>query len=250
MRSTRPYVPHLKVSNTREGFFEAAELERVLKHLRRTFRPPVRFAALTGWRRGEVLGLQWANVDFAGGVVRLWTSKNDEGREFPFSALPPLKALLEEQRERTRALERAKGVIVPHVFHRRGRPIREFRKPWKAACVKAGVPGAALPRQLQPERQCRNLERAGVRRMPVAMKLTGHKTEAVYRRYAIADAAALAEGVAKLAKPATPRRRRRAGRSCRFRRRRGRAALSCALKRHNYGTIATAEGLRWLSRRR
>lgn len=34
----------------------------------------------------------------------------------------------------------------------------------------------------------------------VAMKLTGHKTEAVYRRYAIADAAALADGVAKSAK--------------------------------------------------
>jgi hypothetical protein len=40
------------------------------------------------------------------------------------------------------------------------------------------------------------------------MKLTGHKTEAVYRRYAIADAAALAEGVEKLARlhsaPAEP----------------------------------------------
>ena len=32
----------------------------------------------------------------------------------------------------------------------------------------------------------RNLERAGVPRS-VAMKLTGHKTESVYRRYAIAD---------------------------------------------------------------
>jgi len=30
----------------------------------------------------------------------------------------------------------------------------------------------------------RNLERAGVSRS-VAMKMTGHKTEAVYRRYAI-----------------------------------------------------------------
>jgi hypothetical protein len=44
----------------------------------------------------------------------------------------------------------------------------------------------------------RNLERAGVSRS-VAMKLTGHKTEAVYRRYAITSAADLAEGVAKLA---------------------------------------------------
>lgn len=33
-----------------------------------------------------------------------------------------------------------------------------------------------------------------------AMKLSGHKTEAVYRRYAIADSVALEEGVAKLAK--------------------------------------------------
>ncbi|MEX2527231.1 MAG: hypothetical protein WEA09_06290 [Gemmatimonadota bacterium] len=32
------------------------------------------------------------------------------------------------------------------------------------------------------------------------MKLTGHKTESVYRRYAIADPVAPAEGVEKLAR--------------------------------------------------
>lgn len=45
----------------------------------------------------------------------------------------------------------------------------------------------------------RNLERAGVSRS-VAMKLTGHKTEAVFTRYAIADETALQEGVEKLAR--------------------------------------------------
>jgi hypothetical protein len=43
----------------------------------------------------------------------------------------------------------------------------------------------------------RNLERASVSRS-VAMSLTGHKTEAVYRRYSIVDSTAQREGVAKL----------------------------------------------------
>ncbi len=42
-----------------------------------------------------------------------------------------------------------------------------------------------------------NMKRAGVPRS-VAMKLTGHKTESVYRRYAIVDKAMLREGAEKL----------------------------------------------------
>ena len=44
----------------------------------------------------------------------------------------------------------------------------------------------------------RNLERAGVARS-VAMKITGHKTESVYRRYAIVCDADLQEAARKLA---------------------------------------------------
>jgi integrase len=43
----------------------------------------------------------------------------------------------------------------------------------------------------------RNLERAGVPRS-TAMKMVGHKTESIYRRYAIVDEGMLKEGAVKL----------------------------------------------------
>lgn len=196
--SHRPYIPGVAVDNARKGFFEPADFEAVERELPEALRSLVRFLYLTGWRAGEALGLTWAGVDFAGGVVRLepGVTKNREGREFPFDALPPLAELLREQRERTKALERAGGRIIAPVFHRDGRPIRSYACAWNAACKAVGLAGR-LVHDLR-RTAVRNLERAGVSRS-VAMKLTGHKTEAVYRRYAITSAADLSEGVAKLA---------------------------------------------------
>lgn len=44
----------------------------------------------------------------------------------------------------------------------------------------------------------RNLERAGIARS-AAMRMVGHKTEAIYRRYSIVDAKVLEEAAVKLA---------------------------------------------------
>jgi Phage integrase family len=66
---------------------------------------------------------------------------------------------------------------------------------WAEACRKAGLP-ALLFHDLRRS-AVRNLERAGVSRS-VAMKLTGHKTESVYRRYAIVAESDLRGGSAKL----------------------------------------------------
>jgi len=64
----------------------------------------VEFAYLTGWRKTEVLTLLWRNVDFEAGTVRLdpGTTKNDEGRVFPFAVLPALADVLKRQHERTK----------------------------------------------------------------------------------------------------------------------------------------------------
>ncbi|HYS18212.1 MAG TPA: tyrosine-type recombinase/integrase [Candidatus Binatia bacterium] len=86
--------------------------------------------------------------------------------------------------------------MVPSVFHRNGKPIKDYRSAWQNACEAAGLPGR-IPHDFR-RTAVRNLERAGVSRS-VAMKLTGHKTEAVYRRYAIVSEQDLHEAAAKLA---------------------------------------------------
>ena len=192
-----PRIRLLPENNVRKGFADADQAEAICKHLHPDAADAVRFMFITGWRsRSEVLPLTWAQVDLAGGFVRLepGTTKNNEGRSFPL--IPELRRLIERRQEHTRRCERAQGRIIPQVFHRYGRPIRSIRRAWMTACRKAGVPGLLLHDLRRSA--VRNLERAGVSRS-VAMKLTGHKTENVYRRYAIVAENDLREAGIKLA---------------------------------------------------
>jgi integrase len=197
--SNSAHIPALSVQNVRQGFLTMADVEAVASQLDASLRPIARFGALTGWRKGEIVRLRWRQVDFDAGVVRLdpGTTKNDEGREFPFHVYPQLKILLQEQRERTDAVEKSQSRIVPWVFHRNGRPIKSLEGAWRGACKRAGLEGAWFHDLRRTA--VRNLERAGVSRS-VATKLTGHKTESVYLRYAITDKAVMEEGVQKLAR--------------------------------------------------
>ncbi len=196
--ASRPVIKTPNPKNTRAGFFEPKMLAAVIANLPAWARPPVEFMALTGWRSAsEVLPLRWTpNIDQRAKVVRLepGSTKSGGGREFPFATYPALDALLNRQRV---AAERcASAFVFPYTT---GGPIpyKRLRRAWRAAC--RAVPGAKGKLMHDLRRTAvRNLEAAGVSRS-VAMSLTGHLTEAVYRRYAIVDAAAQREGVAKLA---------------------------------------------------
>src|ERR1044072_6364951 len=132
------------------------------------------------------------------------TRDNEERRRawFPFGVLPELANLLRARWEQALSLELATGQSIPLLFHWNDRGTLKEIHPkalyhrWKRACRLAGVP-TRIPHDFR-RTAVRNLERAGVPRS-VAMKLTGHKTEAVYRRYAIACEADLTEGLKKLA---------------------------------------------------
>jgi len=190
-----PRIKLLPENNVRKGFADGHQVEAIARRLRDEVADGVRFAFQTGWRRAEVFSLSWSQVDWSGGFVRLepGMTKNGEGRAFPIT--PALRALLERRQEYTRRCERAQTRIIPLVFHRKGQPVKSFRRTWADACKKTGLPGL-LFHDLRRS-AVRNLERAGVSRS-VAMKLVGHKTESVYRRYAIVAESDLREAGAKL----------------------------------------------------
>ena len=194
---TKPRFPLPRLDNVRKGFFTDEEVRRVISHLPEWYAPAIEFGWLTSWRSSEVKGLTWSQVDFRAGTIRLepGTTKNREGRTFPFNEFPQLDDLLRRQRERTLDLQRLHGQIIPWVFWKDGRQLGDHRDTWVRACRLAGVPGR-LVHDLRRS-AVRNLERAGVPRS-VAMKLTGHKTELIYRRYAISSEADLSDGTAKL----------------------------------------------------
>src|SRR5262249_11397440 len=100
-----PRFPSIDVRNVPTGFLQDPDLRSVLETLPEHLRAVVLFGYYTGWRKGEVIRLTWAAVDFVGGVVRLepGTTKNDEAREFPFGVHAELAEVLRLQREETSA---------------------------------------------------------------------------------------------------------------------------------------------------
>jgi hypothetical protein len=69
----RPHIPKLKEpAQPRKGFFEYGDFVKVRDHLERALRHIAEFEYVTGWRIDtEVLPLEWRQVDFAAGEVRI-----------------------------------------------------------------------------------------------------------------------------------------------------------------------------------
>jgi len=193
----RPPLPAITVSNARQGFVTEEQLETLIEKLPEHLKAPTRFAFLTAWRKEEVFTLRWSSIDLENGTARVEASQSKTGvaREFPFGAMPDLEALILEQRAETTAWERLHGAICPWVFHRDGNRISYIYDDWRKAAEAAML-----------EVLFHDLRRSGIRQMEIAgvarstaMKLSGHKTESTYTRYAITAKSDLEVGVAKIA---------------------------------------------------
>jgi integrase len=159
----------------------------------------VTFAYITGWRvDSEVMALQWHQVDLKAGIVRLEPGMSEKRRGPPVrdDARAPGHARGAEGHDRGPSAQdrqdRPRGCSTG-----RGKPIKCFRRSWELACEAAGCPGR-IPHDSR-RTAVRNLERAGVSRS-AGMRMVGHKTESIYRRYAITSESDIREAAEKLAR--------------------------------------------------
>jgi integrase len=146
-------------------------------------KPVACVAYMTGMRRGEILELTWDRVDFDEGCIDLTSedTKTSEPRKIYFNSIPKLKNVFVGARNR-----RKKG--QPLVFTTPdGKSISNkwyLQRVLKRACKQTGLG----PYRLHDLRHTfnTNMVKAGVEKV-VVMKLTGHKTFAMFARYSHLD---------------------------------------------------------------
>jgi integrase len=158
------------------------EFWKIYKHLPDYMKPAVLVAYLTGMRRGEILELEWDRVNLSEGYVDLTPddTKTDEPRRIYFNSIKELKDVFIEA-------DRNKKTGQKLVFTKSdGSPVPKWyiQRLFKKACLKAKV----YPYRLHDLRHTfnTNMTKAGVEQV-VIMKLTGHKTYAMFSRYSHLD---------------------------------------------------------------
>ena len=65
------HIPKLEENNVRKGFFERTQYLKLRDALPADIKPVLTFAYYTGCRKGEILMLQWPQVDLLERLVRL-----------------------------------------------------------------------------------------------------------------------------------------------------------------------------------
>jgi len=195
-----PTIPKSGEDNVRQGFLDLNGYDRVLDTLPTSLKCLFVVAYHIGNRKGTLLNLKWSQIDFEEGLIRFVRKEN--GKPVPVYA--PIYGDMHDWLRRQKAFRDRKYPncelvffwypidcdIVPKLKGGRGgrrnepgTPIKDFRFSWKEAVKEAK----------RPELLFHDLRRSAVRNMvekmgwseKKAMMISGHKTDAMLRRYDI-----------------------------------------------------------------
>jgi integrase len=215
--NSAPFMRRLsEIGNVRQGFYTGAEFEAIVASLPEYLQDFARWGFRTGMRKKQITKLLWEDVDHD--VIRSRAVNVKKRKAHSITLDDDLRELIERRRAARKAT-RTDGAVVlaAHIFHRDGEPVGDIRKAWQTACVLAGL-GRFLCRDcevtLDAERKCpdcgkkwndkvqpkyvgklfhdfrrsavRDMVRAGVPQS-VAMSISGHSTDSMFRRYDIVD---------------------------------------------------------------
>jgi integrase len=178
---TVPYFPMVKETTIRKGFLTDPQYKILRDALPEELKPVFIVGYLAGIRKSELLAITWPQVDFESRLITLeyGETKNDDPRSVPIIRGDMFNALSAEKQKHDEFWP-----ACPWVFSRSGQPIKDFRWAWDEACKRAGVAGLHFHDLRRTA--VRNMRRAGIPQV-MRMKISGHKTDSMERRYNIAD---------------------------------------------------------------
>lgn len=184
--SVVPKIRFLKEPPARSGFLEPEKFGELVALLPTNLRPLVTFLYYCGVRTGEARQIDWTQVDLDARVIELERdqTKNQEARTIP---LPSEVVMM------LRAVTPKTGKVFDST---------NLRVEWEKACTAAGLGTRVLipakdehsfPWYKYEGLLLHDLRRSAVRNMVtlakvperIAMKISGHKTRAVFDRYHI-----------------------------------------------------------------
>ena len=157
-------------------------------------KPVLLIAYQLGMRLGEILNLTWDRVDLQRGFITLSErdTKNGESRLVPITSC--VRQVMTE-------LFKVRSLLTNKVFLYNGRSVGSVKKAFKTALKEAGIQNF----RFHDLRHCAatNLRRAGVDTV-TAMKIVGHKSKKMYKRYNNVNEEDLLKASAKLNTLITP----------------------------------------------
>lgn len=183
-----PTFPHLKESAPRSGFVEDSVFARLASNARELWlRALITTAYTFAFRKSELLNLRVRQVDLVNRSIRLnaGETKSGDGRviKMTMDVLILLQACVSGKNP------------DDFVFTRDGRPISNFRDRWEKLTTASGCPDLIFHDFRRSA--IRNMVRRGISEA-VAMKISGHKTRAIFDRYNIVSESDLADAALKI----------------------------------------------------